>query len=151
MNRSNRSNFILRQISIALVIGIVIGGCNKTNNNPPPPPAESPAQKAPEATPPTAISDPATTAPLTLVDFKIEKNQSGKLVVKGNATNSSTNKIPYAIATFKLLDKNNKEIGETSAGVNNLEAQFSWAFEAPIAEGSATSATFAGFSFKPKE
>lgn len=72
----------------------------------------------------------------------------GNLVIKGLVNNISSTKINHVEAVFKLIDKDGNEIGKTVASVDNLEAQFSWSFEATIDNESTVSAKFTGFIAK---
>lgn len=123
---------------VATVIAIITNGCNKENN---PTPATISEAK------PISIAL-RQEGPLSLTDYKVAKNQTGNLVVKGLVSNTSTKKISRADAKFKLVDKDGNEIGETSATVENLEAQFSWVFEAVVANDATASAKFMGFTIK---
>jgi hypothetical protein len=121
---------------------LLAGAC--TRDDTPPPPADVPAK----AIPPAASPPPVSTDGLKLLDLRIVKAATGKLVLKGNVSNSSATKITLATATFALLDKKGREIGTAVATVDNLEANFAWTFEVPILQEGVASAKFAGFTAK---
>ena len=126
----------ISSILLGAAIIISVCSCGKKDSTPPPPPASSGVQ----------TNDPSKNGYLTLLDFKIARNKAGNLALTGSVSNSSTEITPHAVATFKLLDKDGKEIGETVVTVDNLQAQFSWTFEAVLTNESTTSAKFIGFT-----
>ena len=122
-------------IFLGLVISLVVGGCGKEGSGS----SSQPSTKTVEQEIP---------ASLTMIEYSVVRNQAGKIVVKGNAKNVSNQKISHATAQFKLLDSNGHETGETFASVDNLEVQFTWAFEASVTNESTVTAKFIGFVVK---
>ena len=129
---------IAQAILFAACFGLIATGCNKKTTT---------AQET-VANVKSLKETPANAGPLSLSDFKVDKNAAGNLVVKGLVSNTSPEKISHAEASFKLFDKDGKETGETIATVDNLEVRFSWAFEATISNESTTYAKFSGFTTK---
>lgn len=131
-----------RGLLLSLAIALLGSAC--TREDTPPPPA------APVASPvPAEVASPPVSADsLTLLEFKIDKNEVGKPALKGLVSNSSPHKIAYATATFKLLDKKGREVGTSTAVVNELKAGFSWNFQVEITQEGVASAKFAGFTAK---
>lgn len=131
-------------ILLATVVLLLGSGCAKEDV----PPAAAPAE-APVAAKPIAVAPPPVSAEaLSLLEFKIVKNQAGKPVLKGSISNASPQTIKLATATFTLFDKKGVEIGTSVATVDNLEPGFAWTFEAQILEEGVASAKFAGFTAK---
>ena len=135
------SNAPLRPILMAIAITALSSGCTKKAAPPPAPASTQPAAQA--SAPP-----PASAEVLSLLDFRIAKNEAGKTVLIGNVSNSSLTKIDRATVTFSILDKSGNEIGTTMASVANLNARFSWTFEVEIAPAGAASAKLIGFTTK---
>lgn len=133
-------NASLRLIMMATAISLTGSGCTKEDA----PPAVAPVS----AKPAVAESPPASADALSLLDLKMAKNQAGKPVLRGSISNSSPHRIKYATATFKLFDKKGREIGTSTASVDDLEAKFAWTFEVEIMQEGAVSAKFAGFTAK---
>lgn len=125
-----------------LATALLVGGCAKEDA----PPAAAPAPAKPVA----AVPQPPPVSPeaLTLLEFKIAKNQAGKPVLKGSISNASPQTIKLATATFTLFNKKGVEIGTSIATVDNLEPGFAWTFEAQILQEGVASAKFAGFTAK---
>ncbi len=131
----------LPMILMVAALTLVSSGCSKQSA----PPATAPAEGKPAA---VQAAAPVSADVLSLVDFKITKNQAGKSVVKGSVSNSSSQPIMHATAEFKLFDKGGKEIGSAMASVDNLGAKFSWNFEVEFTPENAASAKFSGFTVK---
>ena len=127
----NKTMTPFQTILLAASIAIISSGCTKKTPTPPPAASTQPAAQQSVA---------ANTEALTLLDFRIEKNEAGKTVLRGNIGNSATTKIDHAAATFKVFDKAGNEIGTATAGVDNLNARFSWTFEVEIVQEGADSA-----------
>ena len=119
---------------IAAAIATFVSACDK-------PDAPGAETKATSAVPEPVLKDGG----LTLVDFKLTQNAAGKPALKGNVSNVATRKIAHASIDFKLLDAKGNEVGTATAGVDNLEAKFSWSFEVEILPPGVSSAKFAGF------
>ncbi len=135
-----------RLILIASCALILSSGCNREEIPPPPPP--TPAAPSPAAVETPPAGPPVSAESLTLLDFKFDKNEAGKPILRGNVANSSPQKITYATASFTLLDAKGREIGTATAGVDNLGPQFSWNFRVEIPQEGVASAKFAGFTAK---
>ena len=135
-----KSNASVRQILLATAILLLGSGCAKEDV----PPAAAPAAAKPIVVLPPPVSAEA----LTLLEFKIVKNEVGKPVLKGSISNTSPQTIKLATATFTLFDKKGVEIGTSIATVDNLEQKFAWTFEAQILQEGVASAKFAGFTAK---
>lgn len=134
---------------LATAILVLSSGCTKKDV---PPPAVAVTAKpvvVESATPAVAVESPPVSAEsLILLDFKIDKNEAGKPVLKGHVSNTSPYKIAYATATFKLFDKKGRVIGTSTASVDDLKAKFSWTFQVEIVQEGAVSAKLAGFTAK---
>lgn len=130
----------LRPILLATAVLMLGSGCAKEDA----PPAAVPAVAKPIAVAPPPVNPEA----LTLLEFKIAKNQAGKPVLKGSISNTSQQTIKLATATFTLFNKKGVEIGTSIATVDNLEPKFAWTFEAQILQEGVASAKFAGFTAK---
>jgi hypothetical protein len=125
---------------LATAMLLLSGGCAKEDI----PPTAVPAAAKPIVVLPPPVSAEA----LTLLEFKIVKNQAGKPVLKGSISNATPQTIKLATATFTLFDKKGVEIGTSIATVDNLEPRFAWTFEAQILQEGVASAKFAGFTAK---
>jgi hypothetical protein len=125
---------------LATAVLFLAGGCAKEDA----PPAAAPVPVKPVAAVPQP--PPVSAEALSLLAFKIEKNQAGKPVLKGSVSNTSPQAMKLATASFKLFDKKGVEIGTSTATVDNLEPGFAWTFEAQILQEGVTSARFAGFT-----
>ena len=135
---------IMKQLEMSLPMALMAtalilinSGCGKQSS--------APAESKPVA---IQAAAPINADVLSLVEFKIAKNQAGKSVLKGSVSNSSSQAIVHATAEFKLLDKDGKEIGTAMPSVDNLGAKFSWNFEVEITPEDAASAKFSGFTTK---
>ena len=106
---------------------------------------QSTAPAAPAAGAAATPDAQAAATGLALVDFKLTKNAAGKPVLTGNVSNSATQDIARASIDFKLLDDKNNEVGTVTAGVDHLQAKFSWSFEVEILPAGVSSARFVGF------
>ncbi len=135
-----KCNASVRPILLATAVLLLGSGCAKEDV----PPAAAPVAAKPIAVAPPPVSAEA----LSLLDFKIVRNQAGKSVLKGSVSNTSPQTIKLGTATFKLFDKKGVEIGTSTATVDNLEPGFAWTFEAQILEEGVVSARFAGFTAK---
>jgi hypothetical protein len=135
-----KSDASVRSILLATAILLLGSGCAKEDV----PPAAAPAAAKPIVVLPPPVSAEA----LTLLEFKIGKNQAGKPVLKGSISNATPQTIKLATATFTLFDKKGVEIGTSIATVDNLEPRFAWTFEAQILQEGVASAKFAGFTAK---
>ena len=135
-----KSDASVRSILLATAIFLLGSGCAKEDV----PPAALPAVTKPVVVLPPPVSAEA----LTLLEFKLEKNQTGKPVLKGSIGNASPQKITYATATFTLFDKKGVEIGTSIAAVDNLGPESSWNFQVVVMQEDVASAKFAGFTAK---
>ena len=130
----------VRPILLATAVLLLGSGCAKE---------DVPPTAAPVAAKPIIVALPPVSAEaLSLLDFKIEKNQAGKLLLKGSIGNASPQKITYATATFTLFDKKGVEIGTSIAAVDNLGPESSWNFQVVVMQEDVASAKFAGFTAK---
>jgi hypothetical protein len=134
MEKRTMKQAALRTFLVASAIALLGSACGKAD-------APGAQAKATNAAPEAALKDGG----LTLVDFKLAKNAAGKPVLKGNVGNAATRKFAHVSAEFKLLDAKDNEVGTAIAGVDNLEAKFSWSFEVEVLPAGVTSAKFAGF------
>ena len=130
---------------LAAVITLTAGSCAKEDV---PPTAAPVAAKQVPAPPPPPPPPLVSADALSLSNFRIEKNSTGKRVLKGGVSNASTQTITLATATFTLFDKKGRQIGTSTATVDNLGPGFAWIFEAQILEQDVVSAKFAGFTVK---
>ncbi len=130
----------VRPILLVIAVLLLGSGCAKEDL----PPTASPVAAKPIVAAPPPVNPEA----LTLLEFKIAKNQAGKPVLKGSISNASPQTIKLATATFTLFNKKGVEIGTSIATVDNLEPGFAWTFEAQILQEGVASAKFAGFTAK---
>lgn len=126
-----------RVILLAL-LPIMFIGCAKENT----------PQSVPAVASNAAESKSTEGGPLSMTDFKLEKNESGKLVIKANVANASTKKLGQVVALFKLYDKEGHEIGEARANIDHLEAQYSWTFVTEVGNEATASVKFTEFVIK---
>jgi len=135
-----KCNASVRPILLVTAMLLLGSGCAKE---------EAPPIAAPVAViPVVAAPPPVNPEALSLLDFKIVKNQTGKSALKGSISNASPQTIKLATATFTLFNKKGVEIGTSTATVDNLEPGFAWTFEAQILQEGVASAKFAGFTAK---
>ncbi len=127
---------------LAVALLLLSNACTKEDAPVPPPAAPV------KAIPAVALPPPVSAEALSLLDFKIERNQAGKWVLKGSVKNTSPQTIKLGTATFTLFNKKGVEIGTSVATVDNLEPGFAWTFEAQILQEGVASAKFAGFTAK---
>ena len=139
MKQRTASNRLILIASCALILS---SGCNREEI----PPQPTPAAPSPAAVETPPAGPPVSAESLTLLDFKFDKNEAGKPILRGNVANSSSQKITYATASFTLLDAKGREIGTATAGVDNLGPQFSRNFRVEIPKEGVASAKFAGFT-----
>lgn len=137
---SRKHNASSRRILLATAILLLNCSCTRDEAPPPAPPSG--------AKPAVAEAPPVNPESLSLLDFKFDKNEAGKTVLRGSISNSSPQKITLATATFKLLDKNGGEIGTATALVDDLEPTSTWIFRVEILQEGVASAQFAGFTVK---
>jgi hypothetical protein len=124
----------LQTLLLATAITLLSSACGKST-----------APAAPRAGAAATPEAQATASGLALVDFKLSKNAAGKPVLTGKVSNSAAQKIAHASIDFKLLDDKNNEVGTVTAGVDNLQAKFSWSFEVEVLPAGVASAKFVGF------
>ncbi len=137
MKKCNASVYPILLATAMLLLG---SGCAKEDA----PPVAAPVAAKPIVVLPPPVSPEA----LSLLEFKIVKNQAGKPVLKGSISNTSPQTIKLATATFTLFNKKGVEIGTSIATVDNLEPKYAWTFETQILQEGVASAKFAGFTAK---
>jgi hypothetical protein len=130
-----------------LATALLLLGSGCTKEDAPIAPVAPPAAPV-KAEPAVVLPPPVSAEALSLLDFKIARNQAGKSVLKGSVKNTSPQTIKLGTATFTLFNKKGVEIGTSVATVDNLEPGFAWTFEAQILQEGVASAKFAGFTAK---
>lgn len=133
-------------LSILLVGFLTCLGCNK--QTPTASPTASVEKPASEEKKPVPQNQPDTAAQLSISDLKIMTTSNGKLVVHGATNNASGKKYSRVDLEINLFDKEGASLGTTAAGVDNLEAGFTWSFDAEITQRTAVSAKVTNITAK---